>query len=155
MDPKNPLHTAGTYRLARAEQIALMFVLLGAMAWNWQQLNLLRAAISFFTMDIVGYIPGAIAYRKSKTGEIPPIYHYMYNLAHTHLVVGAVIAIWAWVIGGFEWAMLAGPLHLTIDRGVFGNIFKPVALPFEPVAKPERWAAIVNERDGTADRVQV
>ena len=40
-------------------------------------------------------------------------------------------AVWALVGGGFEWAMLALPLHLAGDRGIFGNGFKPRALPFE------------------------
>jgi hypothetical protein len=53
-------------------------------------------------------------------------------------VLGAGLAIWAW-LSGPEWAMLAVPLHLSIDRGVFGNIFKPVALPFEPVPAPDQW----------------
>jgi hypothetical protein len=30
--------------------------------------------------------------------------------------------------------MLAFPIHLSGDRGLFGNTYKPVSLPFEPHA---------------------
>jgi len=52
------------------------------------------------------------------------------------------VALWAW-FSGPEWAMLAAPFHLSIDRGVFGNVFKPVALPFEPVPMPEEWSKLM------------
>jgi hypothetical protein len=34
MDIKNPVHTAGTYRLARAEQIALLLACSGLVLWH-------------------------------------------------------------------------------------------------------------------------
>jgi hypothetical protein len=40
--------------------------------------------------------------------------------------------VWAVLAGGPEWAMLAVPIHLSGDRGLFGNVYKPVSLPFEP-----------------------
>jgi hypothetical protein len=142
MDIKNPLHTPGTYRLVRAEQIAFMLLCAGLLAWHWQEVNWWRAAAAFWTIDILGYIPGALVYRRRGGGPIPPLYHHLYNFAHTYLVVGAVVAAWLWV-AGLEWAMLAAPLHLSIDRGVFGNVFKPVALPFEPVPVPEVWPELM------------
>ena len=42
-----------------------------------------------------------------------------------------VIGLWASLLGRFEWAMLAIPLHLAGDRGIFGNRRKPVDRPFE------------------------
>jgi hypothetical protein len=142
MDIKNPLHTAGTYRLFRAEQIALLIVVTAALLWHWHEVNVWRAAAAFWIIDILGYLPGAIAYRRRGGGPISPIYHHLYNFAHTYLVVGAGVALWAW-FSGPEWAMLAAPFHLSIDRGVFGNVFKPVALPFEPVPVPEMWTELM------------
>jgi hypothetical protein len=44
-----------------------------------------------------------------------------------------IIGIWAFFLGGqLEWAMLAFPIHLSGDRGIFGNVYKPLSLPFEP-----------------------
>ena len=87
-------------------------------------------------------------------GAIASVYHYLYNFAHTYLVVGAGVGVWAWVIGGFEWAMLAVPLHLAIDRGIFGNVFKPVTLAFEPVAAPpDVVAAALGRKAGINNRV--
>jgi hypothetical protein len=142
MDIENPLHTAGTYRLVRAEQIALMLVCGALMLWHRDQLSWWRAFWAFWIIDIVGYLPGAVAYRRRKHGPIPAFYHHIYNFAHTYLVVGAGVAVWAWH-SGFEWAMLAVPFHLAIDRGVFGNVFKPVALPFEPAPMPELWSGLM------------
>ena len=55
-------------------------------------------------------------------------------------------AVWAVAGGGLEWAMLAIPLHLAGDRGIFGNGFKPFALPFEEphqlAEKPARVEAV-------------
>ena len=142
MDIKNPLHTPGTYRLVRAEQIAFMLLCASLLAWHWDQVNWWRAAATFWTIDVLGYIPGALAYRRRGGGAIAPVYHHLYNFAHTYLALGVVIAAWMWMSGP-EWAMLAAPLHLSIDRGVFGNVFKPVALPFEPVPVPEAWPELM------------
>ena len=32
--------------------------------------------------------------------------------------------------------MLAVPIHLSGDRGLFGNTYKPASLPFEPAPAP-------------------
>jgi hypothetical protein len=142
MDIKNPIHTVGTYRLVRAEQIAFMFLCGGLLAWHWNEVNWWKAAAAFWIIDLLGYLPGAIAYRRRGGGRIPAVYHYLYNIAHTYLLSGTVVALWMWASGP-EWAMLGAPLHLSIDRGVFGNVFKPVALPFEPVPVPEVWPALM------------
>ena len=142
MDIKNPLHTPATYRLVRAEHIAFLLLCASLLAWHWDQVNWWRAAAAFWTSDILGYIPGALAYRRRGGGRIPAIYHHLYNIAHSYLVVGAVVALWL-AAAGPEWAMLAAPLHLSIDRGVFGNVFKPVELPFEPVPVPDVWPELM------------
>jgi hypothetical protein len=142
MDLKNRLHTAGTYRLARAEQVALLVACGVLLVWHRDQVNWWRALWAFSIIDIVGYLPGAIAYRRRGGGPIPAVYHHLYNFAHTYLVAGTGVALWAW-LSGPEWAMLAVPFHLSGDRGVLGNVFKPVGLPFEPVPVPAVWPALL------------
>ena len=66
-------------------------------------------------------------------GPIGPIYHHLYNLTHNYLTAALAVALWTMAAGGLEWAMLALPIHLSGDRGIFGNTYKPVSLPFEPV----------------------
>ena len=136
MDIKNRFHTADTYWLMRAEHMALLAVCAGLMVWHADSMNWLRAFTAFWVIDIVGYLPGAIAYRRRGGGPLPSIYYYLYNFAHTYLVVGIGVGAWALTSGGVEWAMLAAPVHLSIDRGVFGNVFKPLTLSFEPTATP-------------------
>jgi len=146
MDIKNPLHTSGTYRLERAEHLALLVVCGALIVLHRGEMNWWRAVAAFWSIDILGYLPGCLAYRRNHGGSIPAIYYYLYNFAHTYLVVGVGVAIWAWMSGP-EWAMLAVPFHLAVDRGVFGNIFKPVALPFEPVAAPAMWPELLGARE--------
>src|SRR5687767_140692 len=111
MDIKNPLHTTGTYRLVRAEQIALLVLCSALIVTHWDEMNWWRAVAAFWIIDVLGYLPGAIAYRRRGGGRIPAFYHHIYNFAHTYLVVGAAVALWAWIAGP-EWAMLAAPFHL-------------------------------------------
>jgi hypothetical protein len=132
MDNLNRFHTRTTFWIVRAEHIALLLVLSGLLIGRAGEVHWWRAAAAFWIIDIVGYLPGALMFRRSKTGQIPHGFHNAYNIAHTYLVTGTGVALWAYTIGGFEWAMLAVPIHLSIDRGVFGNTLKPVELSFEP-----------------------
>ena len=115
-----------------AENIALLVVLTGLLIWRAGEVHWWRAVAAFWIIDIVGYIPGAIAFKYSKDGRISRWFYNSYNIAHTYLVTGTGVALWAYAIGGFEWAMLGVPIHLCVDRGVFGNTLKPVELSFEP-----------------------
>ena len=117
--------------LSRLEYLALMaaaglLMLLHAGEVHWG-----RAVIAFAAIDLVGYLPGARAFRRAGRRRISPVYHHLYNVTHNFLTAAAVTALWALLGGGLEWAMLAIPLHLAGDRGIFGNGFKPPALPFE------------------------
>ena len=132
MDNLNRFHTRTTFWIVRAEHIALLLVLSGLLIWRAGEVHWWRAAAGFWIIDIVGYLPGALMFRRSKTGRVPRGFYNAYNIAHTYLVTGTGVALWAYAIGGFEWAMLAVPIHLSIDRGVFGNTLKPVELSFEP-----------------------
>jgi phosphatidylglycerol lysyltransferase len=132
MDNLNRFHTRTTFWIVRAENIALLLILSGLLVWRAGEVHWWRAVAAFWIIDIVGYLPGALVFRRSKDGQISRWYHNIYNIAHTYLVTGSGVALWAYAIGGFEWAMLAVPIHLAVDRGVFGNTLKPVELSFEP-----------------------
>jgi hypothetical protein len=117
--------------LTRAEYLALMVVSGLLMLLHFREVSWVRAAVAFAAIDLIGYLPGARAFRQAGKGPISPLYHHLYNITHNFLSAAVVSAVWALVAGGFEWAMLALPLHLAGDRGIFGNGFKPVASPFE------------------------
>ena len=139
MDIKNRFHTAASFHWVRAENLALLAALVAALALHAQGVRWERFALAFVAIDVIGYLPGAIAWRRqpqTPPGRIRPLYHHLYNLTHSFLTAGVVVLVWAALIGGPEWAMLALPIHLTGDRGLFGNTYKPVELPFEPVAIP-------------------
>ena len=66
MDSLNRFHTKMTYWIVRAENIALLLVLSGLLIWRAGEVHWWRAVAAFWIIDIVGYIPGAIAYRYSE-----------------------------------------------------------------------------------------
>jgi hypothetical protein len=114
----------------RALFSAALLVLATALLFHLGQLHWLRFLLAFAVIDLVGYLPGARAFRRADGGRIAPLYHHLYNLTHSFLTAAVVIGLWA-AISGFEWAMLAIPLHLCGDRAIFGNGPKPAHLPFE------------------------
>ena len=138
MDKFNKSHSDGTYRLMRAEHLAVVAVCSALALWHFREINLWRFAFLFVVIDAVGYLPGLVAYQRNGKGRIGPIYHYLYNVTHSYLTWGVVVFAWVqWF--GWEWALLAVPIHLSGDRGIFGNVLKPVDRSFEP-APPGRSA---------------
>ena len=133
MDHVNRFHTNDSWRWVCAEQMALAAALAVVLALHAREVNWARFIAAFAAIDLVGYVPGAIAFRRAGGRPIAPIYHHLYNFTHNYLTAAAVAGIWAIGAGGFEWAMLALPIHLSGDRGLFGNTYKPVSLPFEPI----------------------
>jgi hypothetical protein len=133
MDAANRFHTEQTWRWVRAEHVALVAALAIVGLLHAREVAWGRFAAAFLMIDLVGYVPGAIAFRRSARGKIAPIYHRLYNITHSYLTAGVVVGVWAIAAGNFEWAMLALPIHLSSDRGFFGNTYKPASLPFEPV----------------------
>ncbi|MFG3051512.1 hypothetical protein ACGFZP_11285 [Kitasatospora sp. NPDC048239] len=89
----------------------------------------------FVVIDLIGYIPGAIAFRRSADGDIPKGYYVAYNVMHSLLTSMVIAGLWAWLVKP-EWALLALPIHLFGDRGIFGNSLKPLNTSFEPVRHP-------------------
>jgi hypothetical protein len=137
MDNRNRFHTPETWRWVRAEHLALLGVLIVLLSLHLGEVRWGPFVLAFVLIDLVGYLPGAVAYRRSGGGRIAPAYHHLYNVTHSYLTGGLVAGVWALAAGGFEWAMLAVPLHLSGDRGLFGNTYKPVSLPFEPAPVPD------------------
>jgi hypothetical protein len=135
MDSHNLFLTPTTYRLLRLEYgVALA----GAIALAVLHLGEIRWAVFaglFLYIDLVGYLPGAVAWRRARGGDIPRIYHVLYNSRHSMVSAAAVAGLWCLVVGP-EWALLALPIHLCGDRAVFGNFLKPFGLSFEPTSHP-------------------
>ncbi|GLZ42493.1 hypothetical protein [Actinokineospora sp. NBRC 105648] len=135
MDQLNPYETPKTFQLHRAEYLFGVAVVTGLMIANFSELRWWVVVAGFFYIDVIGYLPGAIAYKKANGGPVPKIYYVLYNFMHSFITQGAVILIWCLTVGP-EWALLIIPFHLFGDRGLFGNFMKPFALPFEPEAQP-------------------
>ncbi|MEH0424318.1 hypothetical protein [Streptomyces sp. B21-083] len=136
MDQANPFETPRTFSLHRAEYLVGLAVTTGLIVRHLDDIRWLPAVGLFLYIDLIGYIPGAIAFRRS--GGRAPIhkgYYVAYNVMHSLITQGAVAALWCWLAGP-EWALLVLPFHLFGDRGLFGNFMKPYALPFEPVRQP-------------------
>jgi hypothetical protein len=132
MDARNRFHTAHTFLWVRLEHVAVLVVASALALLHFAELNLLHGLAAFAAIDLIGYLPGAIAQRRAGKGRISPLFHHLYNFTHSYLVAGCLVGLWALALGHFEWAMLAVPIHLSIDRGLFGNTYKPSSLPFEP-----------------------
>jgi hypothetical protein len=135
MDSHNHFLTPTTYRLLRLEYgvalvgaIVLAVLHLGEIRWV--------AFVGLFAyIDVIGYLPGAVAWRRARGGDIPRIYYVLYNSTHSLVSAAAVAGLWC-LVAGPEWALLALPIHLCGDRALFGNFLKPFGLSFEPVSHP-------------------
>jgi hypothetical protein len=135
VDSHNLFLTRTTSRLLRAEYGA---ALIGAIVVALTHLGHIRWPVfigMFVYIDLIGYLPGAVAYRRSRGGRIWRGFHVLYNSTHSLLSAGAVAGAWCLLVRP-EWALLALPIHLCGDRAIFGNFLKPFGLSFEPVTHP-------------------
>jgi len=135
MDHANLFLTRTTYGLLRAEYavgivVSLVLVIVHVDAVRW-----LPFVGLFAYSDAIGYVPGAIAYRRAPDGRISRAYYVLYDAMHSILTAAAVAGLWA-VLVKPEWALLAIPLHLCGDRAVFGNLMKSPSIHFEPKPHP-------------------
>jgi len=137
MDAKNRFHTPETWLWTRIEYVGIMLALSLLVALHLSEVRWGRFIFAFAIIDVIGYVPGAIAYKRQGGGPIAPIYHHLYNITHSFVTGGVAIALWAFAGGGPEWAMLAIPIHYLGDRGIFGNTYKPLSLAFEPETRHE------------------
>jgi hypothetical protein len=135
MDAANPFETPRTFQLHRAEYLVGFAVATVLGAWHWHEIRVLPALLLFFYIDVIGYFPGAVAFRRSRTGRISKVYYVLYNTMHSLITQAAVVGLWMLLFGP-EWALIVIPFHLFGDRGVFGNFLKPFNLPFEPHPDP-------------------
>lgn len=137
MDTQNLFHTRTTFNLMRLDYTVGLIALSALVLLNASEVNWVRFVIAFAWIDLVGYLPGAILYRaKNAPRPLPPLYSFLYNTTHSFATNAIVILVWRYLVGEYEWAMLALPIHLLGDRGLFGNVYKPFALSFEPESHP-------------------
>lgn len=154
MDAKNTFATPVTYGLMRLEYAAGLVVSLVLFFTHITQVRWLPAVALFAYIDVIGYIPGAIAYRRSKDHQIPRGYYVMYNIMHSLVTQTVVALLWIWIFGP-EWALLVLPIHLCGDRALFGNFLKPFAVSFEPHEPDPAFARFRAEFSGRAARPAV
>ncbi|HZN94945.1 MAG TPA: hypothetical protein VFB81_19665 [Myxococcales bacterium] len=130
-------HTRRTYNLARLDYLVLLVFCSVLALIHYREMSWGRFLIAFAWIDVVGTLPAYYVYylrRSGKHRSIPPIFYHLYNFCHSVVTNLVVTLAWAAVTGGWEWAMLGAAIHLTGDRSLFGNIYKPLGLSFEPVA---------------------
>jgi hypothetical protein len=123
----------------RIDYTVLLALSIGLALWHWREIHWGWFLVAFGWIDVVGYVPGALWYRLRAIGErrsIPALFHHAYNLTHNVGVNAVLLLLWYLAAGGWDWTMLAQPIHLLGDRGLFGNVYKPVELSFEPLLHP-------------------
>ncbi len=155
MDARNRFESTTTYRLTRLEYLIGLGFVLYLLLRHLGQVNWVLFAVLFSYIDLIGYIPGAIAFHRSRTRRISKIYYVLYNIMHSMAIQSAVAIAWAILVRP-EWALLALPVHLLGDRGLFGNSLKPFSVSFEPVVHPaftRMEAELRHDGDGAASTV--
>jgi hypothetical protein len=147
LDPANRYFSRFTYYVLRAEYFfgatVATFLLIRA-GIKGDNVDWVGAVVLFAYPDTIGYLPGAIAYRRSKNGRVPLWYARTYNVLHSMFTAAAVAAIYV-LVHGADWALLAIPIHLFGDRSVFGNIFKMEAVRFEPEKPHPAFARVEDD----------
>ena len=135
MDAVNHFESKTTYSLIRLEYLGALGVAFYFFFAHLGEINWWAFAFLFLYIDLIGYIPGAIAFHRSATKRISKTYYVLYNTMHSMFTQGVVTLLWGLVFG-WEWALLALPIHLCGDRALFGNFLKPFGVTFEPVEHP-------------------
>ncbi|MGV1008392.1 MAG: hypothetical protein ACOYBY_07260 [Dermatophilaceae bacterium] len=146
MDLHNTFYTPHTAVLARLEWAGLLVVAAVLALTHLGAVNWLVFGALFVVIDVVGYLPGMLAYRRSTSGGIPRAYFVLYNAMHNLVTWTALLGLGT-LVWGWQWAFLAVPIHLLGDRSLFGNSVKSFGVSFEPVTHPafaefqQRYAA--------------
>ncbi|HFF9487098.1 DUF2156 domain-containing protein [Serratia bockelmannii] len=130
MDAVNSFETRNTRIMVRSEYGFLLLASLFVTFYHWQELRLIPLIFLFSYIDMIGYIPGAIAYRVHK-GNVPEIYYFLYNSTHNFVTAMLVAVAWCYFVR-VEWALMGILIHLFGDRSLFGNEFKSRCMSFEP-----------------------
>jgi len=141
MDPDNLFFSRRTAWLVRFDYLVVLGLLVFVLISQWEQLNLLHFVLAIVWQDLIGYYPAAAVFylgsRDPQQRKVPRFFYVVYNIFHGVPLNAAVLVTWWVLAGGWEPAMLAIPIHLCIDRGVFGRFYKAFCIAFEPVAHPE------------------
>jgi hypothetical protein len=135
MDSQNRFLGRGAYLLMRLEALLGLLVAVGLALAHLDEIRWGPFALFFLSIDLVGYLPGAIAQKRASERPIPPVFHALYNTTHSFLGNAVVAGAWSLAFRP-EWALIAIPIHLLGDRALFGNFFKSYATPFEPSLLP-------------------
>ncbi|MFB8777880.1 hypothetical protein [Streptomyces broussonetiae] len=135
MDAKNRFETKTTFALTRLEWLAALVVSLVLAFQHHSEIRWWVFVLFFAVIDVIGYIPGAIAFRRSRDKRVPRGCYVAYNTMHSLVTAGVLAGAWALFVRP-EWALLALPIHLMGDRALFGNSLKPFGVAFEPETDP-------------------
>jgi hypothetical protein len=149
MDSHNLFLTRTTARLLRAEYGAALVVAVVLAVLHFGDIRWPVFIALFAYIDVIGYLPGAVAYRRAPDRRIGRHYYVLYNAMHSLLSAGAVAGLWCLLVRP-EWALLALPIHLCGDRALFGNFLKPFGVTFEPTTHPS-YREFVTEYDQHPD----
>jgi hypothetical protein len=136
MDKENLFFTRRSYNLERLDWAILMLLAFALVVFYWREVHWWRFVFAFLFPDLIGTFPGLYTYYARRSGEhrsVPAVIHRLYDFGHSFGGVVLFCGLWWLVTGSLEWAMLAFPIHLAGDRSVFGNIYKPLGVAFEPV----------------------
>jgi hypothetical protein len=135
VDAINRFESKNTFLLMRLENLIALGICVALFVVHFREIHWLPAVLLFVYIDVIGYVPGAIAFHRSRTKKISKVYYVLYNTMHTFSTQFAVAGLWVLVFG-WEWALLAIPIHLFGDRALFGNTLKPFSVSFEPAPHP-------------------
>jgi hypothetical protein len=135
VDAKNRFETKTTFILSRIEWTAILVTALVLAFLRISEIRWPVFVVLFAVIDVIGYIPGAIAFRRSRDQRIARGYYVAYNVMHSLVTAGVLAGLWALLVRP-EWALLALPIHLMGDRALFGNSYKPFGVAFEPEEHP-------------------
>ena len=135
MDTVNHFFTRATALNARSEYALGFVVCMWLMISHWSELDVWQAILLFAYIDLIGTVPGLIAYHVSADGQISKVYYYVYNFLHSWVTQGIVMIGYVEVLG-WHWCLLGIPAHLCIDRSMFNNYPKPLGVAFDPVKHP-------------------
>src|ERR1700751_5119505 len=103
MDNANRLPTRNKWPWVRVEQVTITLGLSALVVLQRREVNWERFLVAFGVIDIVGYLPGAIAFRCAKGGTILPIFYRLYNFTHNYLIAIIAAGLWAVAVGHVEW----------------------------------------------------
>jgi hypothetical protein len=156
MDSHNLFATPTTYRALRAEYGVGLVAALALAVFHIGQIRWQVFIPLFAIIDLIGYIPGTIAWHRAPDHRIDRVYYVLYNVAHSGLTGAAIVGLWCLAVRP-EWALLAIPIHLCGDRALFGNILKPFGVSFEPATLPayREFARSYDELVASSDQSRV